>query len=265
MAANDRARLFARLGVGVDQVDTRACSDAGVVVAIAPDGARESMATAALTLVLALVHGLPLKERALRDGSWRPFATTGVGVRGRVLGIIGLGRIGSRLGELASCCGMEVIASAPSAPARNGIRHVDLDTLMVSADVVCVTCSLTPASHHLVDERRLALMRPDAYLVNVSRGPVVDQEALTRALDRGVIAGAALDVFEQEPLPAHDRLREFPNVILTPHALGVTDELIAKTSSSICRSVATFAAGGVPEFVANPAALQHPFLAERNR
>jgi phosphoglycerate dehydrogenase-like enzyme len=140
---------------------------------------------------------------------------------------------------------------------------VDLETLLREADFVCVTCPLTEETRHLIDERALALMKPSAYLVNVARGPIVDQRALTDALRGRRIAGAALDVFEREPIDPDDPLLELDNVIVTPHAVGLTDEHFRVSGRSACRAVLDVAAGRVPAYVVNPEALDHPSLQRR--
>jgi phosphoglycerate dehydrogenase-like enzyme len=137
-----------------------------------------------------------------------------------------------------------------------GIELRDLDELLAEADIVVVTCPLTPETHHLLDARRIALMRPSAYLVNVARGPIVDGAALAAALRGRAIAGAALDVFEEEPLPAGDPLLGLDNVILAPHAVGLTDELLCLGGRSVSRAILAVAEGRVPEFPLNPEALE---------
>jgi phosphoglycerate dehydrogenase-like enzyme len=255
VAGESPPRLIARLGVGVDNIDVDACTEAGVVVTVTPDSVRRPMASGAMAFVLALAHRLPEMDRHVRGGGWDRFAHVGSGLRGRTLGIVGLGNVGRELAALASGFGLEIVASDPfvsQAPADVELR--ELDELLAEADFVVVTCPLTPETRHLLDARRLALMRPTAYLVNIARGPIVDGAALADALRRRAIAGAALDVFENEPPGSDDPLLALDNVILAPHAVGLTDELFRLGGESVCRAVLAVARGQLPEFPLNPEA-----------
>jgi phosphoglycerate dehydrogenase-like enzyme len=255
VAGESPPRLIARLGVGVDNIDVDACTEAGVVVTVTPDSVRRPMASGAMAFVLALAHRLPEMDRHVRGGGWDRFAHVGSGLRGRTLGIVGIGNVGRELAALAAGFGLEIVASDPfvsDAPA--GIKLLELDELLAEADFVVVTCPLTPETRHLLDARRLALMRPTAYLVNIARGPIVDGAALADALRRRAIAGAALDVFENEPPGADDPLLALDNVILAPHAVGLTDELFRLGGESVSRAVLAVACGQLPEFPLNPEA-----------
>lgn len=266
----DRLALVARFGVGYDSVDVEACTRRGVLVTITPDGVRRPVAAAALTLVLALSHKLLVKDRLTRAGRWaEKLDHMGQGLTGRTLGVIGLGNIGRELFALAQPLGMRHRASDPyadaAATAAAGIELVSLEELLRSSDYVCVCCALTPQTHHLIDAGRLALMKPNAYLINVARGPIVDQQALTRALADRRIQGAGLDVFEQEPIDPDDPLLALDNVIVAPHALCWTDECFRGIGQSACRSILEVARGQVPRHVVNQAALDHPHLQEKLR
>jgi phosphoglycerate dehydrogenase-like enzyme len=266
LAEDDRPLLVARLGVGYDTVDVEACTERGVLVTLTPDSVRRPMAAGAMAFVLALAHRLAEMDRHVRAGGWERFAHIGTGLTGRVLGLVGLGNLGREIALLAAPFELEVIAVDPYvAEPPSGVRLVELEELLRTADFVVVVCPLTDETHHLLDARRLALMRPAAYLVNVARGPIVDQRALAEALESGAIAGAALDVFEREPVDRDDPLLRLDNVLLAPHAVGLTDELFRLGGASVARTVGAVAAGRIPEHVVNREALDHPRLRERLR
>src|SRR5262245_51763028 len=204
-----RLKVIARFGVGYDNIDVPACTRAGVLLTITPEGVRRPVAVAALTLLLSLSHKLLIKDRLTRAGRWSErLDHTGQGITGRTLGIIGLGNIGGELASLARPLGLAVIGHdpwvTPDDAARAGVTALPLDDVLRRADYVCICCALTPETRHLVDAGRIALMKPTAYLINVARGPIVDQRALYEALREGKIQGAGLDVFEQEPVADND-------------------------------------------------------------
>ena len=261
-----RLKLIARFGVGYDTIDVPACTAAGVALTIAPDGVRRPVATAALTLILALAQKLLVKDRITREGRWsEKLDHIGTGLTGRVLGSIGIGNIGAELFRLARPFEMEHIAHDPAADPRVaaelGIRLVDLDSLFRESDFLAVNCPLNPHTVGLVDARRLALMKPSAYLVNTARGPIVDERALTHALVERRIAGAGLDVFEEEPTPRDNPLLALDNVIVTPHAICFTDECMRRLAESAFRAAVSVAAGCAPAYMVNPDVLRHPRLA----
>jgi phosphoglycerate dehydrogenase-like enzyme len=266
LSAADRLRIVARFGVGYDNVDVPACTSSGVLLTITPDGVRRPVAVAALAMMLALMHRLRDKDRLVRTGRWRDkLDYMGTGPRGRVLGLLGWGNIGREVSAVCAPLGMRQIAAdpyaEPAAAAAAGVELCDLDRLFAEADVLVVTCALTPQTRHLVDAERLARMKSTAYLVNIARGPIVDQEALTAALAERRIAGAALDVFESEPPDADDPLLGLDNVLLAPHAAAWTDEIALGNGTSAIRAVLDVAAGRIPAHVVNPDALNHPKLA----
>jgi D-3-phosphoglycerate dehydrogenase len=260
----DRLSLVARVGVGLDRIDLAACTRRGVLVTTAPDGVRRPLATGAMAFVLALAHRLVERERRMRSGWWNRQELVGVGLRGRTLGVIGLGNVGRELLALAAPFELQLIAADPyvgDPPA--GVELVELEELLRCSDFVVCLCPLTDETRGLLDARRLALLRPTAFLVNVARGPIVDQRALTEALRERRLAGAALDVFEQEPIDADDPLLELDNVILSPHAVALTDEAFAGSGRSASQAILAFARGEVPRHLANPEALDHPRLRDR--
>ena len=262
--ADGRLSIVARFGVGYDTVDVPACTGAGIALTITPDGVRRPVAVAILTLLFALTGKLFIKDKLTREGAAgyaRRGDHMGVGLMGRTLASVGIGNIGAELFRLAAPFGMRFIAHDPFASpdlARElGITLVDLETVFREGDFVSVSCPLTPQTHHLVNAARLALMKPTAYLINTARGPIVDQAALTKVLQEGRIAGAGLDVQEQEPPDIDDPLLRLDNVILAPHALCWTDQCFAGIGASAVRSVLDVADGHIPRGLVNRAALDH--------
>ncbi|MGH8851571.1 MAG: 2-hydroxyacid dehydrogenase, partial [Casimicrobiaceae bacterium] len=219
-----RLRVVARHGVGYDSVDVPAMTRAGIVVTNTPSSMPRPVATTALTFLLALAGKLFLKDRLTRTGRWHErMDNMGLGLTGRTLGVIGAGRIGRELLRMARIFDLKLLAADAHVNAIElaylGARKVELETLLRESDFVVVCCLLDRGTHHLIDAAALAQMRPQAYLINVARGPVVDETALIAALRSGRIAGAALDVFEQEPVDPANALLVMDNVIVTPHSL----------------------------------------------
>ena len=207
----DRLRVVARFGVGYDNVDVAACTDCGVVVTVTPDGVRRAMATAAMTLVLSLSQHLLHRERLTREGRWSDRGRyLGIGLNERTIGLVGFGNIGHEFAALIRPFDVRILVSDPYVEAEDALRAgctlTSLDSLLRESDFVVVLCALTEATRHLIDRERLRLMKPSAFLVNVARGPIVDQDALVEALTAKRIQGAGLDVFETEPIPAGDPL-----------------------------------------------------------
>ena len=270
LAGSERLVVLARFGVGYDSVDVAACTRNGVLLTITPDGVRRPVATSLITFVLALAHKLLVKDRLTRAGRWSErTAHMGLGLTGRVLGLVGLGSIGREAARLARPFDLRVLAHDPYVPAAEaaavGATLVDLPALLRTADFVGITCALTAETRHLIDAERLALMKPTAYLVNVARGPIVDQAALTAALRDGRIQGAALDVFEQEPVDPDDPILRLDNVVVTPHAMCWTDECFLGNGREAIGSILDVAAGRPPRHVVNRAALEHPRVKARLR
>ena len=265
LAGSPRLAMVARFGVGYDTVDVGACTEKDVALVITPDGVRRPVAVSILTLMLALTGKLMVKDRLTRQGP-EGFAARrghmGVGLVGRTLGSIGIGNIGAELFRLARPLDMEHIAHDPYADravAQDlGIELVGLEELFQRADVLCVNCPLSESTHHLVNAERLALMKPSAYLINTARGPIVDQAALTEVLAAGRIAGAGLDVLEQEPPDPADPILELDNVILTPHALCWTDQCFAGNGAADVQAALDLKAGQVPRGVVNKEVLERP-------
>ena len=258
-----RLKVVSRHGVGYDSVDVPAMSAAGVLVCNTPNAMPRPVATMALTLVLALAHRLLAKDRMTREGRWNDRVDhMGTGLTGRTLGVVGAGRIGKELLRLARTFDLRLLAADPYAEELElgylGARKVPLETLMAEADFVVVTALLNQETRHLVSAQRLALMKSTAYLINVARGPVVDEKALHEVLSKRKIAGAGLDVFEEEPTPASNPILKLDNVIVSPHALCWTDELFGNIARTAVGAVLAVHAGRRPQFVVDAAALAHP-------
>lgn len=251
-----RLAIVARFGVGYDNVDVPACTRNDVVLTITPSGVRRPVAVSALAMLLALSHKLLIKDRLTREGRWHEkLDHMGVGLTGRTFGLIGLGNIGREILHVVAPLEMRTVAFDPfisaEAAKASGVELLSLDTLLQQSDFVCVCCALTPETRHLLNTERLALMPPTSFLINVARGPIVDQAALTQVLQSRRIAGAALDVFEQEPIDPHDPLLKLDNVIVSPHAICWTDELFRGNGIAACQSIVDVAAGRIPEGIVN--------------
>ena len=266
----DRLVIVARFGVGYDSVDVAACTRRGVVVTITPDGVRRPVAVSAMTYILALSHKLLIKDRLTRQGRWaEKLDHMGMGLTGRVLGLIGLGNIGREVCRLARPFDLRIIAHDPYVNRETaesvGAELVGLEDLLRTADFVCICAALTDESRHLIDTGRLGLMKPTAYLINVARGPIIDQAALAKALQERRILGAGLDVFEREPPDPNDPLFGLDNVIVTPHGICWTDECFSANGRSAWTSILDVAAGRVPKYVVNRDAVSQPRFQERLR
>lgn len=265
VAGVERLAVLARHGVGLDFIDVEACTSRGIAVTITPGGITRPMASAAVTLVLALSHRLRQRDRALHDGDWGQgrFAPLGVGLTGRTLGVLGYGRIGRDVVRLLAPWQMRILVTQRTSVAEDGVTYVPLERLLMESDVVVVTCPLTDETRGLLDARRLGLMKPTAFLVNVARGAIVDQQALVVALREGRLAGAGLDVVDPEPLFADEPLLALPNLVGAPHSLGYTDELLQGCVGGACDALLAVAAGCVPPGVANPEVLDHPLFIQK--
>ena len=230
-AAGPGLRVVANVAVGYDNIDVPACARRGVVATNTPGVLVDATADIAMALILISTRRLGEAERMVREGgtwSWNMFFMLGTGLQGKTLGIVGLGQIGAATARRARAFGMRIAYAgrrrADAAVEKElGAEMLELDELLATADVVSIHTPLSDATRHLIDARRLALMKPTAYLVNTSRGPVVDEAALAAALRDGTIAGAGLDVFEREP-EIDPGLRGLENVVLIPHLGSATIE-----------------------------------------
>ena len=257
-----RVKIVARMGVGYDSVDVKACTENGVVLTNTPDGVRRPVATSILALMLALSHKLATKDALTRTGRWSETTNhMGVGLTGKTVGSIGVGNIGGELFRLLAPLEMEHLAYDPYAKAEDAaklrVRLADKETVFRESDFVCVNTPLTPETRGFVGAREFSLMKPTAYFINTARGPIVDEKALYAALSEKRIAGAALDVFEVEPVSQDNPLLELENVIVTPHSICWTDEFFRNNAESAFRSVVAVATGKTPTFVVNRDVLPH--------
>ena len=244
-------RIIAQTGNHAYHIDFPAAAERGVIVARASGGFSRGAAELAIGLAIALLREIPASDAAVRRGVWNTPLTRVM--HGKRLGIIGLGRIGRHVARIANAFGMTVLGWSPrltDAAAREaGAERRELDQLLRESDVVSIHATLAPESRGLLDAPRIALMKPTAYLINTARGPIVDEAALVAALTEGRIAGAGLDVFDTEPLPAGHALTKLPNVILTPHLGWPTDEGYAQIASAAADILLAYLGGrDVPRF-----------------
>jgi len=257
-----RVKIVARMGVGYDSVDVKACTDSGVILTNTPDGVRRPVATSILALILALSHKLFTKDAITRTGRWAETTNhMGVGLTGKTVGSIGVGNIGGELFRLLAPLDMQHMAFDPYAKpeecAKLRVRLTSKEDVFRESDFVCVNTPLTPETRGFIGAPEFALMKPTAYFINTARGPIVNEKALYTALAERRIAGAALDVFEFEPIPQDSPILTLDNVIVTPHSICWTDEFFRNNAESAFRSVVAVARGTTPAFVVNRDVLQH--------
>lgn len=227
----DRAtqcKIIARVGVGLDNIDVDAAKAKGIRVINAVEGAMNAVAELVLGLMLSLAREIPRADREIRNGNWLKKELMGSELSGKYLGIVGLGNIGKRLAKLArglnmNIIGFDVMPIADDFARDVGMIKADIDTLLSSADYISFHVPLTATTHHLVNSTRISTMKKTAYIINTSRGEIIDEDALYNALKEGKIAGAALDVFEKEPAVGN-KLTTLPNVVCTPHIGAQTKE-----------------------------------------
>jgi D-3-phosphoglycerate dehydrogenase len=234
MEAAPRLKVVARHGIGLDNIDRQAAAERGILVVNTPEANVESVAEHCLGMMIALSKHLYRADKALRAGSWEArYRLVGSELSGKTLGLVGFGRIGQRLGSLChNALSMPLlyydVVTYPEAEASLGARHVPLNELLETADFVSVHVPLLPTTRGLIDETALRRMKSNAFLINTSRGPVVDQAALIRALQEGWIAGAGLDVFDPEPLPVDSPLLVMDRLVVSPHMAAHTDEALLR-------------------------------------
>jgi phosphoglycerate dehydrogenase-like enzyme len=248
-------RVIARTGVGLDSIDLEAATHSGVVVTRTSGAHEEAVADHALALMLAAVRRVLENDASVRRGEWeRAGALTPWGLHATCVGVVGLGRIGSAVARRLQGFACEVIAFDPYVQGVPDVALLPLDELLGRADVVTLHAPLTPETRGLVDARRLELMRPGALLVNTSRGELVDEVALVKALRSGRLRAAALDVFADEP-PVTPGLVQLPNVVLSPHIAGLTDVSVRELTRQAVASVLDVLAGRPNPGIVNPEAL----------
>ena len=258
-----KVKLIARFGVGYDSVDVPACTDNGVMLTITPDGVRRPVAAAVIGFVLALAHRMFLKDKLTREGRWAEKGNyLGSGLMGRTLGVIGVGNIGKEIFRLAQPFGMRLLGCDPHVPqaavASLHVTMVDKDKLLREADFISINTLLDEQTKGLIGAREFALMKPSAYFINTARGPVVVESALIDALRSNRIAGAAIDVFEKEPVAPDNPLLKLDNVILAPHAICHTDECMSLLGQGAFGAAVDLAHGRKPHLIVNTEVLKHP-------
>ncbi len=247
LAALPSVRVIGVYGASLDNVDLPAAARRGLPVVNVPDYGVDEVADHTVGLILALTRGIVTLDRAVHAGTW-DFRGGGELRRasGRQVGVIGLGLIGTAVARRALALRFRVVAADPRRPAVEGVRLVELEELLETSDIVSVNTRLDPSTRHLLDAAALARMKPGAYLVNTSRGGVVDQAALVEALRSGRLGGAALDVLEREPIAPDDPLLGLPNVVLTPHAAFYSRESLAEMKRRAAEAITAALAGRGP-------------------
>jgi D-3-phosphoglycerate dehydrogenase len=248
-----RLRIIAKHGVGVDNIHIAAATERGIVVTTAPSANDQAVADLAMALLLALLRRIPEASGSVKAGRWERFL--GAGFAGKTMGILGLGRIGRNVARRAAGFGVELIGADPVWPeeaAREiGIRRVGIRDLLAESDIITLHAPLTPETEGLIGEREITLMKSGVWIVNTSRGKVVNEKAMYEALVSGKVAGYATDVFETEP-PAGSPLLSLPNVIGTPHMGTHTRESIRCMGDRVVDAVLGVLRGEHPEHVVNP-------------
>ena len=231
-----KLKIVFRAGVGVDNIDVEACKGRGIVVKNTPSASTNAVAELAVACVLALFRNLGRAHFGMKSGKWEKKALMGHEIEGKTIGIIGCGRIGCAVAQKAKALGMRAVAYNP--PPRtdcSGVEYLGMDALLACADVVTIHAAASKATENMVNAEFLGKMKRGAYLVNLARGSMVDEEALYSALKEGKLGGAALDVYKEEPYKG--KLAELENVLLTPHMGGSTFEAQDKIGSVIAEEL----------------------------
>ncbi|MEM0243703.1 MAG: hydroxyacid dehydrogenase [Zestosphaera sp.] len=253
----EKLKIIARAGVGLDNIDVKVAEAKGIKVINTPEAPTRSVAELAIGLMLAVARKIAYSDRKMREGRWVKKEAEGVELKGKTLGIIGFGRIGREVAAIASKgLGMKILyydvyRASPEVEKELGATYVDLETLARESDVVSVHVPLTSETRGLVSEGLLKLMKKNAILINTSRGAVVDTKALIKALNEGWIAGAGLDVYEEEPLPPNHPLTAFKNVVLAPHAASATYEARHGMAETVAENLIAFYEKRIPPNLVN--------------
>lgn len=255
-------KIISRWGVGYDSIHVPTATEQGIVVAYTPGMLNETVADYTFGLLLAVSRKIHTAHLTMSQGGWG--SHWGHDVHAKTLGVIGCGRIGQAVAKRASGFDMRVIGHDPqSYPDCPNIGFVPLDQLLAESHYVSIHAALTPENRGLLGERELRLMRPDAYIINTARGPLIKEAALVKALEEKWIAGAALDVFDQEPLPADNPLRKAPNVLLSAHNCPFARETAEKVSSAAAQAIIDLMQGRKPRWVVDSKVFEQPNLRAR--
>jgi len=254
-----KLKIVAQMAVGFDNIDIPEATKRGIYVTNTPGVLTETTADFAWTLLMTVARRVVEGDKYVRTGQWKvgwhPMMLQGRDVYGSTLGIVGLGRIGCAIAQRAKGFSMKVLYNdvirRPDFEKEYGIQYVDADYLFKNADFITVNVPLTKETHHLVDERKLKMMKKTAYIINNARGPVVDEEALYKALKEGWIAGAGLDVFEQEPLPDSSPLLKLDNVVVAPHISSSSYETRSQMAKMVADNLTAFFEGKTPPNLVN--------------
>jgi phosphoglycerate dehydrogenase-like enzyme len=265
LKGNDRLLAVHRFGVGYDMIDVPALTRAGVALCITRDAVRRPVAASILAFLLALSTRMPLKDRLTREGRWEERGKHhGIGLVDKTLGVIGVGNIGHEVFKLATPLDMQHLGCDPYITQQSvddvRVKLVDMDTILRKSDFLSICCPLNDETRHMIGEAELRKMKPSAFLINMARGPIIDEAALLRALSKRWIQGAGIDVFEQEPTPPDNPLLKMGNVILAPHALAWTDQIYDGQWDCILGQMNDIRGGKAPSGMVNPEAWDTPLL-----
>jgi D-3-phosphoglycerate dehydrogenase len=264
---DQRLMLVSRNGVGFEHLDVEACTREGVMINTTPEAVQRPVASSILAFMLALAHRLPLRDQMTRAGRWKERNNVlGIGLRGKTLGVIGVGNIGTEVFRLAKPWGMTHLGCEPNAPPEGfpdlNVQLVDLGRLLKESDFVCLCCPHNDQTRRIIGEPELGLMKQTAYLINTARGEIVHESALIEALSQNRIAGAAIDVFENEPPSPENLLFKLDNVIVSSHNICLSDEGRRLGNHAVAAAVLAVARGEYPKNIINPEVLDHSRIKE---
>ena len=250
----DNMQIIARAGVGVDNIDLNAATEKGIMVVNSPESTSVTVAEHTMGLILSMARKISIADKSVKEGKWEKKQFMGVELRNKTLGVIGMGRIGSQVVNRCKAFGMDAMAYDPYLPEevanQMGVELTDLDTVLENADFITIHVPLTPETKHSISTEQFELMKDTAYIVNCARGGIIDEDALYDALSNDKIAGAALDVYEDEP-PKDSKLFELDNIVLTPHIAASTKEAQRDAAIIVADEIIELFKGGTPNNVLN--------------
>ena len=239
--AGKNLRIVARAGAGIDNIDVEAAKEKGIKVLNTPEAPAVAVAELTIGLLLSLARHIPRADHSMKEGKWIKKQLKGWQLKGKTLGVVGLGHIGEKVARLARAFGMKILITKRTPPSPEILKELDaefvpLDELLKRSDVISLHIPLTPQTYHMIGEKEIQLMKDGAFIINTSRGAVLDEKALFEALKTGKLAGAALDVYEKEP-PTDYSLAKLPNVVCTPHIGAQTVEAQKLASTLIAQKI----------------------------